>query len=165
VSSLALLARDAHGELAGGESLVLGYSIRDEAVSEEEMVAALEGSRGTDVARGGTSVGPHRDDLAIEVGGRDARLFGSQGQQRTATISIKLGSLELAQKELGMPPLLLLDDIFSDLDARRRSLLVERVSASAGQVVLTCTEASAAGESLLKAAKVFNVRAGEVHEA
>ena len=95
---------------------------------------------------------------------RDARLFGSQGQQRTAVIAIKLGALRLAQNELGMPPLLLLDDIFSDLDQSRRAHLVETVSAMNGQAVLTCTEPNAAGEELLRTAKVFSVKAGEVIE-
>jgi DNA replication and repair protein RecF len=80
-------------------------------------------------------------------------------------ISLKLATLEVAREELGIPPLLLLDDIFADLDGRRRALLVETVLEKAGQAVLTCTEPEAAGERILREAKVFEVCAGRIAEA
>lgn len=164
VAELGPLAQESHGSMATGERLELSYAPKDEALEEEALIEALASGREAEVARGATNFGPHRDDVLIEVGAKEARLFGSQGQQRTAVISIKLGALRLAQNELGMPPLLLLDDIFSDLDQSRRAHLVETVSALNGQAVLTCTEPTAAGEELLKAAKVFSVQAGEVVE-
>jgi DNA replication and repair protein RecF len=100
----------------------------------------------------------------IQVQSRDARLYGSQGQQRTAVIALKLATLEATREELGIPPMLLLDDIFSDLDERRRALLVELVLHTGGQVVITCTEASAAGPLILQQARVFHVSAGTVVE-
>lgn len=151
-----------HARMGSGEALSLTYVAKDEADEPETIVEALARSRAVDVARGGTSVGPHRDDLAIEVEGREARLYGSQGQQRTSVISLKLATLEVGREELGVPPLLLLDDIFSDLDERRRALLVDVVLENAGQTVLTCTEASAAGPRILEQAKVFTVVAGSV---
>lgn len=165
VNSLAPLAKDAHGEMSAGETLHVAYVRRDDAEGEEGLYRALQTSRNVDVARGGTSVGPHRDDVLIEVGGRDARLFGSQGQQRTAVISLKLAAMEHAKETLGGPPLLLLDDIFSDLDIRRRALLVERVGALSGQTVLTCTEAESAGQALLNEASVFRVLGGRIEPA
>jgi DNA replication and repair protein RecF len=148
-----------------GETLSLAYSLKDESITEEALTDGLANSRHVDIARGGTNVGPHRDDLQIDVSGREGRLFGSQGQQRTAVISLKLATLDFAQEELGLPPMLLLDDILSDLDERRRALLVERILAQTGQAVLTCTEASAAGEGLLDRARVFHVLEGQVQPA
>lgn len=160
VTDLGPIAADRHGLMGDGESLALDYVARDESWSADEMRAALERGRAHDVGRGGTSVGPHRDDLSIQVGGREARLFGSQGQQRTSVIAIKLATLQLGMDKLGMPPLLLLDDILSDLDERRRAALVELVLHQAGQTVLTCTESAAAGKDILSLAKIFEVRAG-----
>lgn len=165
VANLRPLAKGAHAEMSAGETLHLAYVRKDEADTEEAMLAALEAARNIDVARGSTTVGPHRDDLLIEVGGRDARLYGSQGQQRTAVIALKLAAMEHAKEQLGGPPLLLLDDIFSDLDVRRRELLVERVGALSGQAVLTCTEPESAGKALLKEASVFKVLAGRIERA
>jgi DNA replication and repair protein RecF len=161
---LSPLAAAAHARMGSGEALALAYAPRDEASDEEALVDALAQGRDAEIARGATTVGPHRDDLRIEVAGREARLYGSQGQQRTAVIALKLATLELAREERGEPPLLLLDDIFSDLDERRRALLVEIVLSQAGQTVLTCTEPALAGEAILDRAKVFEVRSGTVTE-
>ena len=92
-----------HGRMGSGETLTLRYLERDDAFDQEEMSRALGRSRPYDSARGGTSVGPHRDDLGVEIDGREARLFGSQGQQRTSVISIKMATLEAARDELGLP--------------------------------------------------------------
>lgn len=154
-----------HAHIGAGESISVGYVRRDDAQTEEELRLALQGSRDVDVYRGGTSPGPHRDDLSLDVGGRDCRLFGSQGQQRTSVIAVKLATLEIGREELGAPPLLLLDDILSDLDERRRGLLVEVALEHAGQAVLTCTEASAAGERILQDAAVYHVEGGTVRAA
>lgn len=165
VGALSPEVTDAHARMGEGEPVSLRYVERDDAHDETWMLESLSRSRHTDVARGGTSVGPHRDDLEVLVDGREARLFGSGGQQRTAVIALKLGTLEYARGILGTPPLLLLDDILSDLDARRRERLAEIVLERAGQAVLTCTEAEAAGERILKEARVFHVRAGQVTDA
>ncbi|HWA83836.1 MAG TPA: DNA replication and repair protein RecF, partial [Fimbriimonadaceae bacterium] len=162
VAELTPVSAERHALMGEGESLGLAYVARDEAWTVDEIRAALERGRAYDVGRGGTSVGPHRDDLSIQIDGREARLFGSQGQQRTSVIAIKLATLEIGRQILGAPPLLLLDDILSDLDERRRAALVGLVLDRAGQAVLTCTEASAAGRDILDRAKVFTVRAGEM---
>lgn len=153
-----------HAFLGGGEALALSYMGRDPAMDADELLEAFKGNRRQETMRGTTQIGPHRDDLLIEIGGREARLYGSQGQQRTAVIALKMATLEHATEELGAAPLLLLDDILSDLDERRRGMLVELVLQQAGQTVLTCTEASAAGEDILRLAKVFEVEAGTVRE-
>ena len=150
--------------MGDGESLEVSYTERDEATDEVSMLAALDRSRYMDVQRGGTSVGPHRDDLSIAIDGREARLFGSQGQQRTSVISLKLATLMVAREQIGSPPILLLDDILSDLDETRRCRLIDAVFQHAGQAVLTCTDASAAGQRILSSAKQFRVCAGNVEE-
>lgn len=156
---LAPLAAAAHGEMAPGEALSLVYMRKDE---EPDLTLALAQSRGRDIARGSTSVGPHRDDLEIMVGGRLARQFGSQGQQRTSVISLKIAVLDLAKQIIGFPPLLLLDDIFSDLDEHRRARLVHTALTHGGQVVVTCTEATQAGGELVGRSKIFRVNQGQV---
>ena len=162
IKRLQPLAQHVHSEMGRGETLAIDYVAKDDSQDIEALRAVLTASRAHDGVRGGTGVGPHRDDLFIQIGGKDARLFGSQGQQRTSVIAIKLGSLQIAKQEFGRPPLLLLDDILSDLDERRRALLVDAVLEGAGQAVLTCTEASAAGEKILGQAAVFEVKAGEI---
>jgi len=99
---------------------------------------ALRARLDADVVRGSTGLGPHLDDIRIAAGGRDLRSFGSQGEQRLALLALLLGEAELLRPE----PLLLLDDVLSELDGRRRSALAERI-ASMGQTVVTATQRSA----------------------
>jgi DNA replication and repair protein RecF len=162
VEELAPMARDYHAQIGENEGLELGYRPKDEATDAEALVEALTRSRSEDLRRGGTSVGPHRDDLGLSIDGREVRLFGSQGQQRTAVLAIKLATLATASQEYGVPPLLLLDDILSDLDAHRRDALVELVLAVCGQSVLTCTDVDAIGPRILSQAAVYQVRQGRV---
>jgi DNA replication and repair protein RecF len=157
-------AGELHGVIADGEHLSLTYVPRDEPRTEAEFMSTFAHRRNDDIRRGSTSIGPHRDEMAVMIGGRDARLFGSQGQQRAAMISTKLAALKLAQSERGVPPLLLLDDVFSDLDAARREALVDLIIGAAGQVVLTCTEASSAGARVLEQARVFTVVGGTISQ-
>ncbi len=103
-------------------------------VTEEALTARLD----TDVARGATGLGPHLDDVHIASAGRDLRSFGSQGEQRLALLALLLAEAEL----LGSQPLLLLDDVLSELDARRRGVLAERISGME-QAVVTATQRSA----------------------
>ncbi|MFI5384535.1 MAG: DNA replication/repair protein RecF [Fimbriimonadales bacterium] len=165
VRDLSPVAAERHELVADGEKLGIEYQRKDEAWSADELRAGLERSRSTDVGRGGTSVGPHRDDLLIQIDRREARLYGSQGQQRTSVIALKLATLDLGRQKLGVSPLLLLDDMLSDLDERRRAILVELVLQQAGQTVLTCTEASAAGQDILDRARIYEVRAGQMQQA
>lgn len=162
VARLVEPTREVHALMGGGESLDLRYEPKDEARRGEELRELFGAGRSAEIARGASLYGPHRDDLRVEIERRDARLFGSQGQQRTAVIALKLATLDVAREERGAPPLLLLDDILSDLDERRRSMLVEVVLDRAAQAVLTCTEASAAGERILQRARLFSVHAGTV---
>jgi len=89
--------------------------------------SALAHARTRDVARGLTTVGPHRDDVVIEVGGRDVRTYGSTGQQRSAAIALRLVELDTLAEARGIEPVLLLDDVFAELDAERQDRLAERL--------------------------------------
>ena len=161
IEGLSPLAEEAHAALGGGELLALSYVCKD----TDDLGAALSESRSSDVQRGFTTVGPHRDDLQIDVAGLDARHYGSQGQQRTAVIALKLAVMRSATEVLGFPPVLLLDDVFSDLDQARRASLVGRAIDQGGQVFLTCTEPEQAGVELFGRSKVFRVVSGSVEEA
>jgi DNA replication and repair protein RecF len=103
---------------------------------------ALEARLEEDLDRGTTGLGPHLDDVGIAAEGRDLRRFGSQGEQRLAVLSLLLAEAQLLAERGPAPPLLLLDDVLSELDERRRRALAERL-AGAGQTLITATGASA----------------------
>lgn len=165
IQELSSSVAEAHAYLGSGESLKIAYEPKDDAHSEEEMTQAYAKSRDTDIHRKGTTVGPHRDDLALLVDGKDARNFGSQGQQRSTVLSLKLATMEMQRRRLGQTPLLLLDDILSDLDSVRRANLTQWVVQHGHQAVLTCTEPEAIGASILAKASVYLVNAGRIQAA
>ena len=114
-------------------------------VPEDQDVAdylrsALSSSRQDDMYRGGTSIGPHREDIALTLNDRDMKVFASQGQIRTAALSMKLAQLAVFRQETGEPPVLLLDDVMSELDMTRRTRLLEEISGL--QTFITCTDES-----------------------
>jgi DNA replication and repair protein RecF len=108
---------------------------------EPPTQAALEQRLDRDIERGVTSLGPHLDDVIVLAGGRDLRVFGSQGEQRLALLALLLAEAEVVAERRGSPPLLLLDDVLSELDPRRRRILAARV-ATAGQALVTATDAA-----------------------
>ena len=108
---------------------------------EPLTVAALEQRLDRDIDRGVTGVGPHLDDVVLAAGTRELRSFGSQGEQRLAMLALLLAEAELITARRGVPPLLLLDDVLSELDPERRRILAARV-ASAGQALITATDAA-----------------------
>ena len=101
--------------------------------------------------------GPHKDDLEVEVDGKSARQFASQGQTRTAALSLKLACRELFREDTGEWPVLLLDDVLSELDAKRQSFVLERING--GQVLITCCEED---KSVPVSGRRFRVRDGSV---
>ena len=105
--------------------------------TREALTAALD----RDLDRGATSIGPHLDDVVIAAAGRDLRNFGSQGEQRLALLALLLAEAETIADRTGVPPLLLLDDVLSELDPGRRQILAARVR-SVGQAIVTATDAA-----------------------
>ena len=118
-------AAEAYACIADGEAFEVAY--RPSASSEHGLRETLRRRRDSDLKHGTTSTGPHRDDIDFSIAGRSARVFASQGQQRTATLAVKLAELDLARERVGEYPILLLDEVFSELDRRRAERLLERV--------------------------------------
>jgi DNA replication and repair protein RecF len=108
---------------------------------EPPTAEALEARLGRDVERGSTGLGPHLDDVVLTSGTRDLRSFGSQGEQRLTVLALLLAEAELIAARRGFAPLLLLDDVLSELDPNRRRVLAERVQGT-GQTLVTATQPS-----------------------
>jgi DNA replication and repair protein RecF len=159
---LAPLATAEYARLGAGETWSCVFEPRDEGSDATSLRRLLAASRDEDRRRGHTQIGPHRDDFGVALEGRDARRYASQGQQRAAIIALKLGVLAHASGILGAPPLLLLDDVFSDLDAGRRRRLTEALHERAGQVVLTCTEEEMLGEAFPNRTRVLRTLMGGI---
>jgi DNA replication and repair protein RecF len=106
--------------------------------------AALEQAFPEEIRRGSSLVGPHRDELRFAIDDRDVRQFGSQGEQRTAALALRVSEFTLLQRLLGEPPVLLLDDILSELDHTRRGALLDHL-APVAQVIVTTTDVDAIG--------------------
>ena len=138
----------------------LGYRPRSTAADPQRLAAELAERREADIARGFTTHGPHLDELALVLDGRSARRYASQGQQRAVLLALLFAEREVLVSEGRPPPLMLLDDVASELDPGRRRLLCERLRHGGGQAVITATEPSQlpAGCSAAELA----VRAGRV---
>jgi DNA replication and repair protein RecF len=107
---------------------------------QQSLAEALERRAARDRERGYTSAGPHMDDLAIAVGARGARAYASQGQQRAVVLALKVAEIENLREALGRPPLLLLDDVSSELDPDKNRFLLEYLARLPGQAFLTATD-------------------------
>jgi DNA replication and repair protein RecF len=145
-----------HAEIAGGERLEIRYE-----GPPQDFAEAVHNSLAEDLRRGSTTVGPHHDDVRVLLEGRDARAYSSQGQQRTAVVSLKLAEAALMARRTGERPVLLLDDVLSELDGERRGALLRQV-ASAGQVIITSVEAAPFPPELIANSMVWTVTEGRI---
>jgi DNA replication and repair protein RecF len=169
--TLGALARPvalAHHEIAPEEAgLTLRYGSNLEPRQGEGHAAALRRrlheTAEKEVWNGATLVGPHRDDVVLESEGRALSLFASRGQQRTAILALKLAELDLLTDLDARPPLLLLDDVFSELDPERRAHLVRRIG-SLPQAIVTTTTADDLDPALVAASSVWNVEPGSARQ-
>ena len=163
VLSLSRSAAAAHASLTDGrEALSLRY-ICQVGEAEDPKAALLErmvAARADDIRRCATSVGVHRDDIGVLIDGKDARTFGSQGQQRSAVLSLKLAQLELTEQESGEAPILMLDDVMSELDPDRRRQLIERIDRV--QTFVTCTDVSDLAGA--RSSAVYRVENGQLFD-
>lgn len=124
-----------HEQLTGGkEHLQIYY---EPSASSVDFEINLKKNREKDIKMKSTSVGPHRDDICFMADGLDIRKFGSQGQQRTAALSLKLSEIEIVKKVINDTPILLLDDVLSELDKHRQNYLLDSISDI--QTLITCT--------------------------
>ena len=160
-------AAQAHGECSGGrEELTLHYetvkTVTDPFAPHAELVSALEEHQRThhqaELASRLCLSGPHKDDIAVSVNGRSARQFCSQGQVRTAALAMKLADREIHKNAIGEYPVMLLDDVLSELDPKRQEYVLNRITG--GQVFITCCENDRLDR--LVGGRVFHIRNGEV---
>jgi len=169
---LAPLADEIHRDLTDGrESLTLQYlpsvplpdasTSPGAAVIAESFHAEIERLSRDELRRGVTLVGPQRDDVQFLINGADARTYGSQGQQRTVVLSLKLAEYRLMDDYIGEPPILLLDDVMSDLDDARRAHLLDWIRGRS-QTFITCTNLRAFPDDVLQEARIFRVESGTV---
>ncbi len=151
---------------AESEAPTLPQTRPESPLSATESIAnafrrALEGVGFDEARRGTTLLGPQRDDLAFLINGNDARIYGSQGQQRTVVLALKLAEFQLIEDYVGEPPVMLLDDVMSDLDDARRKHLLAWVRRRC-QTFLTCTNLRSFPKEILEEATTFRVVAGTV---
>lgn len=142
IERLSPLCEQAHATVTGGGEKILVEGEQKFEGSEEDIktqfFAALKERAEKDIDLGYTSIGPHRDDLKIKVDGKDLKTYGSQGQQRTAALALKLAETEIFKEKFGEYPVLILDDAMSELDRSRRERLIKAVEKF--QTIITCTE-------------------------
>ena len=132
---------DAASALGIEDEVSASYRPRSRAEDAQELASELAERRAGDVARGYSGWGPHLDELALEVGGRSIRRYASQGQQRLALLALLFAERRVLLDDGRPAPLMLLDDVTSELDLERRRLLVEHLAAGGGQALITATEA------------------------
>ena len=142
--------------------LEVDFASADEDALARALYEALRSRRARDLERGFTSVGPHADDVEIRLGERLARTFASQGQQRALVLGWKIAEIENLQSALGFLPLLLLDDVSSELDPERNAYLMQYLARSGAQVFLTTTEPELVRGAAGQDSHWYRVRAGEV---
>lgn len=160
VSQINQIISEIHLKLTGGkEKIQISY---ETVTGELSLAHALKKYRDRDLKLKSTSVGPHRDDLEFKTGNLDIRRFGSQGQQRTAALSLKLSEIELVRKIIGDTPVLLLDDVLSELDKNRQNYLLDSIHDI--QTIITCTGLDEFINHRFSINKVFYVKNGSVRK-
>ncbi len=156
-----------HSDCSGGrETLTLRYetvsTVTDPLAQPKELLPQLlahqEAHRAAEIAVRQCLSGPHKDDIAVEIDGNPAKTFASQGQTRTAALALKLAARDIFYQDTGEWPVLLLDDVLSELDARRQEFVLNRISS--GQVFITCCEEEKLAN--LKEGKAFHIRNGQL---
>ena len=163
VGRLDELARAAHLSLTGGrEELRLRYvsQVADAPDAYEALLARLSRARNEDLRRMTTTVGIHRDDIAITIDGKEARTFASQGQQRSIVLALKLAEADILYRKTGERPVILLDDVMSELDMSRRDYLLNHLDGR--QVFITCCDPETV--RLMETGRGFYVEKGTVRQ-
>ncbi len=167
VEELQVSARALHASMSGmTEDLIVSYQPNVPPAEKEQLFRAIRAELAEniekDIFRGSTSTGPHRDDVLLLLDGLDVRIYGSQGQQRTAALSLKLSEVELMYRIRGEYPVLLLDDVFSELDNGRQARLLGAVEQC--QTFVTCTHLEELTRAGADRMQVYHVADGHVVE-
>ena len=167
VTRLDDIFRQRYSSISGGETV--GISYRPEGVTATEradifpeLLELYNRHQGQDERYGSTTAGPHRDDLHFSLNGRPLKGFGSQGQQKSFVLALKMAEMDNLEAVFGEPPLLLLDDMSSELDARRSANLMEFLSGRSTQVFITTTERTTALCGAVSDCAVFHVEGGNL---
>ena len=158
IEELAQIVGSIHEKLSGGrERLVISYEPNSTA---EELASDLRKSREKDKMTKNTNAGPHRDDFSFVGNDIDLRRFGSQGQQRTCALSLKLSEIELVTRLIGEKPVLMLDDVLSELDSRRQNYLMNTIGGI--QTLITCTGLDEFVNNRFEIDQVYHIENGQV---
>lgn len=163
VKRLSIISKNIHSKITKGcENLILNYdsTIDISANIEDNYIKGLKSARKDDIEKGTTSVGPHRDDFSVFINDLDAKIYASQGQQRTSALSIKLAEVELIHKERGEYPILLLDDVLSELDISRRQDLIGAFKDI--QTIVTTTDYIDIGDLTNIDKSIYNIKQGKI---
>ncbi len=163
VEELTKSARELHWRMSGNtEELLVSYQPNVPPAEKDGLVRAIREQLAEnierDIFRGSTSVGPHRDDVALVLDGLDVRIYGSQGQQRTVALSLKLSEVDIVYRLRGEYPVLLLDDVFSELDRGRQARLLGVTEAC--QTFVTCTHLEDLTGAGVQRMQVYHVENG-----
>ncbi|MEE3343500.1 MAG: DNA replication/repair protein RecF [Bacilli bacterium] len=166
VSSINEKLGDIYDEITGNEGLILNYlsvvDIVDDKIEMKNLfLKKLKNNFEKDKFYGMTLLGPHRDDYSLFLSDKDLAIYGSQGQNRAAILALKLAEIDIFKNICGDYPILLLDDIFSELDTKRKNRLVKYILDDV-QTIITTTDLNVIDDSLVKRAKIFNIRDGKV---
>ncbi len=159
VEQLSVYATERHARIATGEALALRYE--PDVRPDEDYEALLKRLLPNDLKRQQTTRGVHRDDMAIEVGGQAARAYGSQGQQKTAALAVRLAELELVRERTGEYPVLMLDEVLAELDAGRARQLFLAISPEV-QCLATTTQLSGAPAGFEGECASFRMEGGQL---
>ena len=160
VQELNDIVYDIHKQISGGkEELYIKYEPNiDDIFFEDELIRARE----KDYRFQSTSVGPHRDDIKISIGDIDVRKYGSQGQQRSCALSLKLSEIKLVENTINDKPILLLDDVLSELDKNRQNYLLQAINDT--QTIITCTGLDEFVENRFNLNKIYQVNDGHIKD-
>lgn len=168
VKKMEVWAKDVHANITRRQERLQiayhpSYPLDEESSKEaliDDFVDQLERREEKETARGTTLIGPHRDDLQFFINGTNVQQFGSQGQQRTTALSIKLAEIQLIYEEIGEYPILLLDDVLSELDASRQTHLLDAIQDKV-QTFVTATGVEGLDHEALKRASIYSIHSGK----
>ena len=163
INKLNFYGKDIHKDISSGkENVEFKYisTIKDLEDIENSFYELLRRNRKKDIEKGTTSIGPHRDDFIVLINDVDTKSFGSQGQQRSAVLTIKFSSLKIIKEMTSEYPVLLLDDVLSELDFNRKRYILSTIGEI--QTIITCTGIEDLTNYLDNSSRVFKVKEGEI---
>ena len=152
------IIQDIHNSLSSGKEKI--EFVYEPNVEEDKFLKVLKEKRNLDLKNNVTMTGPQRDDFAVMINGNDVRVYGSQGQQRTAALSLKLAEIEIVKKVINDNPILLLDDVMSELDSQRRDALLSTMNDI--QTIITCTGYDDFIRQRISVDKIYKINNGRI---